>query len=164
MPESPSNMTPKLEVASVEAALQLSVSLHWLAVEQYTVQAEHLARWGYSKLAEEAREDAEEERGHLRKLLSRLEFYDIEPTCDHDHAEWPRHDYEGILASNYALEVKSMMAERGNVMVARSAGDELTAIVFAEILAGSEASVRNIEGTMRVIEQIGIDNFLADKV
>jgi bacterioferritin (cytochrome b1) len=49
-------------------------------------------------------------------------------------------------------------------MVARSAGDELTAIVFAEILAGSEASVRNIEGTMRVIEQIGIDNFLADKV
>ena len=78
MPESPSNMTPKLEVASVEAALQLSVSLHWLAVEQYTVQAEHLARWGYSKLAEDAREDAEEERGHLRKLLARLEFYDID--------------------------------------------------------------------------------------
>lgn len=164
MPDAPNSTVPTLSVASVEAALQLSVSLHLTAIEQYAAQAEHFGRWGYAKLAEAARAEAEDEREHLRKAMARLEFYDIQPTCDHDKPEWPRHDYEGILAANYALELKAMEAERGNVMVARHAGDELSASIFAELLAGSEASVKEIEATMRVIDQIGIDNFLANKV
>lgn len=163
MPESPSS-PPQIPVASVEAALQLVVGLHWLAIEQYATQAAHFARWGYSKLAEQAQEDAEEEREHLDKAMQRLEFYDIAPMCDHEHSNWPRHDYEGILASNYALETKVMEAERACILVARGVGDEMTALVFAELLAGSEASVRGIEATQRQIEQIGLDNFLADKV
>ena len=164
MPDAPNSTVPTLSVASVEAALQLSVSLHLTAIEQYAAQAEHFDRWGYAKLAEAARGDVEEERGHLQKVMARLEFYDIQPTYDHDKPEWPRHDYEGIIAANYALESKAMEAERGNVMVARHAGDELSAKVFAKLLKGSEASVKEIEATMRVIDQIGIDNFLANKV
>lgn len=163
MPEAPVT-APASPVASVEAALQLAVALHWLAIEQYATQAVHFGRWGYPKLAEHARADAEEEREHLDKAMSRLEFYDIAPMCDHEHSNWPRHDYEGILASNYALETKVMEAERACVMVARAAGDEMTAAVFAELLAGSEASVRDIEAAQRLIEQIGLDNYLANKV
>lgn len=151
-------------MASVEAALQLIASLHWLAIEQYTLQASHLGRWGYPKLAAHAAADAEEEREHLLKVLERLEYYDIEPTCDHERAEWPRHDVEGMLAANYALEVKVMEAERGCVLVARDAGDELTALVFADLLAGSEKSVKEIEAERRIIDQIGLDNYLANKV
>lgn len=163
MPEAP-NSPPIAGVASVEAALQLSAKLHWLAIQQYAAQAEHFGRWGYSKLAEAARGDADEEREHLQKVMERLEFYDIQPTYDHDQPNWPRHDYEGILASNYALETSAMVAERANILVARQAGDELSALVFADLLAGSEASVREIEAAQRVIEQIGIDNYLANKV
>ncbi len=149
---------------SVEAALQVSARLHWLAIAQYTSQAEHFDRWGYSKLAAAAREEAEDERGHLRAVMSRLEFYDIQPTTEHDQPNWPRHDFEGILASNYALEAAAMVTERGNVLVARAAGDELSAAVFAQLLAGSEESVARIEADRRLIEQIGLDNFLANKV
>lgn len=163
MPEAPVGY-PQASVLSVEAALQLSAGLHWLAIEQYAAQAVHFKRWGYPKLAEEAEADAEEERGHLKAVLGRLEFYDISPSYEHDKPDWPRHDYEGILAANYALELKAIGVERGNVIVARGAGDELSALVFAELLAGSEEAVAKIEGVRRQIDQIGLDNLLAAKI
>lgn len=163
MPEAPVGAN-KASVLSVEAALQLSAGLHWLAIEQYAAQAAHFKRWGYPKLAEEAEADAEEERGHLDAVLGRLEFYDISPSYEHDKPEWPRHDYEGILAANYTLELKAMNAERGNVIVARGAGDELSALVFADLLAGSEEAVAKIEATRKKIDQIGLDNYLSAKI
>lgn len=163
MPDSPIGRAPG-SAASVEAALQLSVGLHWTAIEQYAAQAAHFERWGYPKLAAEAAEDAAEERGHLAAVLARLEFYDIAPAYDHAKPEWPRHDFEGILAANYALETKAMEVERGNVVTARGSGDEITAGVFASLLAGSEEAVAKIEAARRVIEQIGLDNYLAAKI
>lgn len=164
MPDAPATAVPLRPVASVEAALQLAASLHWLAIEQYTLQAVHFARWGYSKLAAEAAADAQEEREHLAKVAERLEFYDVQATCDHEKPSWPRHDYEGILSANLALETKVMEAERGCILVARAAGDELSALVLTELLAGSEEAVKKIEAARRLIEQIGLDNYLADKV
>ena len=155
---------PIASVGDVIAALQLSRSLHLTAIEQYQDQAVHFLRWGYSKLAAEAEADVEEERGHLKAITARLEFYDVEPECGHEEAEWPRHDYEGILDANYALESGAMNVERSNVIVARHAGDELTAGIFASILAGSEASVSANEAAKKQIEQIGLDNYLANKV
>jgi bacterioferritin len=155
---------PIASVGTVEAALQLSRGLHLTAIEQYQAQSEHFRRWGYKKLAEVADADVEEERGHLKLVTERLEYYDIAPGYEHSAPEWPRHDYEGILDANYALESGAMYAERANIRVARDAGDELTAKIFAKLLKGSEASVSEIEATKKLIEVIGLDNFLANKV
>lgn len=148
----------------VEEALQRSVKLHLTAIENYQAQAEHFARWGYGKLADKYRGDVEEERGHLKAVMARLEFYDIQPVYEHDEPNWPRHDFEGILSANLALESAAAQAERENVVAARAVGDELSALVFASLLEGSEASVAEIEADMKVIEQIGLDNYLANKV
>ena len=145
-------------------ALQASVRLHMTAIETYQSQAEHFDRWGYGKLAAAYRADVEEERGHLHKVQARLEFYDVQPTYDHDQPEWPRHDFEGILAANLALESTAAEVERANVLACRAVGDELSAEIFSELLEGSEASVAEIEATQRVIEQIGLDNYLANQV
>lgn len=155
---------PIASAGDVIAALQLSRRLHLTAIEQYQDQAVHFLRWGYSKLAAETEADVEEERGHLKVITARLEFYDVEPECREEEPEWPRHDYEGILDANYALEYGAMNAERSNVIVARNAGDEVTAKIFAKLLKGSEASVSEIEATKKQIEQIGLDNYLAKKV
>lgn len=145
-------------------ALQASVRLHMTAIESYQAQAEHFARWGYAKLGEKYRGEAEEERGHLKKCLERLEYYDEQPAYDHDEPNWPRHDYEGILAANLELEMTAMKVERANVLVCRAAGDELSAELFADLLEGSEGSVAEIEAIQKVLEQIGTDNYLANQV
>lgn len=155
---------PISSVGNVVDALHLSRRLHLTAIEQYQDQAVHFRRWGYTKLADAFDADVEEERGHLKLVTERLEYYDIEPECGHEDSEWPRHDYEGVLDANYALEYGAMNVERANIIVARNAGDEITAKIFVKLLKGSEASVSDIEATKKQIEQIGLDNYLANKV
>lgn len=145
-------------------ALQASVGLHLTAIEHYQSLAEHFDRWGYGKLAVAYREDAEEERGHLREVLARLEYYDTQATHEHEPPDWPRHDYEGILAANLALETAAAEVERANVLACRAVGDEISALVFASLLEGSDSSIAKIEATQKVIEQIGVDNYLANQV
>lgn len=145
-------------------ALQAAVRLHLTAIENYQAQAEHFIRWGYSKLGEKCRGDVEEERGHLHKVQARLEYYDEQPVYDHDEPSWPRHDFEGIVAANLELETAASKVERQNVLTCRAAGDELSAVIFAELLEGSEGSIAEIEAIQKVLEQIGVDNFLANQV
>lgn len=145
-------------------ALQASVRLHMTAIEHYQTLVEHLGRWGYEKLALKYAEDVTEERDHLKKCLDRLEYYDVQPTYEHDAPSWPRHDFEGILSANLALESAAAETERANVLTARSVGDELSALVFASLLEGSEESIRDIEAAQKVIEQIGLDNYLSVQV
>lgn len=144
-------------------ALQASVRLHLTAIETYTAQSAHFGRWGYEKLAERYKADAKEERGHLALAQDRLEYYDVQPACDHYEPEWPRHDLEGILSANYALELAAAEHEKNAVLICRAAGDEQSALVFATLLAGSDASVGEIEADQKVIEQIGLENFLANQ-
>ena len=141
-------------------ALQASCRLHLTAVEHYAGLAAHLERWGYS-LGDRYRDDASEESEHLRQVMDRLEYFDVAPSLDHNVPVWPRHDYAGILVANLVLETVAAVVERANIAVCREAGDEQTALVFVELLAGSEASISQIEATQKVIEEIGLDNYLA---
>lgn len=150
--------------ADVVAALQRSTALHLTAVEHYCTLGEHHSRWGYSQLGNRWKRDAEEERGHLRSVLARLEFYDVPADLSHDAPSWPRHDVEGILAASLELETAAANAERSGVLISRAAGDERSALVFAELLEGSENSIRQLEADMKIIGQVGLDNWLANLV
>lgn len=145
-------------------ALQASVRLHMTAIEHYQSQAEHFDRWGYGKLADAGRGEADEERRHLHEVQARLEFYDVQPAFDHEQPDWPRHDFEGILASNLAMETAAAEVERANVAACRAVGDEISAVIFTQLLEGSEEAMAAIEAKQRVIEQIGVDNYLANQV
>lgn len=151
-------------VSAVADALQYLVSAHLTAIEQYEGQGAHFERWGYPKLAEARKADVSEEREHLGRLLARLEFFDISPTCEHPSPVWPRHDLVGILAANLALESGAAMAERQAILECRAAGDELSARIIAENLEGSERGVSEIEAARIVIQQVGLGNYLASQM
>jgi bacterioferritin len=144
--------------------LQASLKLHLSQWEAYEGQANHFERWGYPKLAKDWFAYAKEERGHARKIIARLEFYDIAPDFAHDTVAWPRHDFEGVLDSNYEGDQRASQAERDGYMTCSEAGDANGARLFQELLKGSEDSMAGIEAIRREIEQIGLDNYLANKV
>lgn len=146
-------------------ALQESVRAHWAAIHVYSLQAAHFERWGYSKLAEAASADVKEEQEHLARLLNRLEFFDVAPKFYPVSLEdLPRHDFSAILKFNLTLERTAAAIEQAGVAKARANRDEITAEVFEENLKGSEDAVKQITAIQRVITQIGLDNFLADKL
>jgi bacterioferritin (cytochrome b1) len=143
--------------------MQDSLALHWSQAEAYETQAAHFRRWGYPKLAETWAEYAVEERGHVAKLVDRLEFYNVEPTREHDVTEWPRHDFLGVLESNYEGDTQASGVERQGFRTATVVGDADTAKIFAKLLRGSEQSLQNIEAVREVIGTIGLDNYLANQ-
>lgn len=145
-------------------SLQKDLSLHWGAAEAYQLIGEHLARWGYGKLGDKYSADAEEERGHIAKLVGRLEFFDAPPGVDHVTPAFPRRDFVGILDVAYRIENEAAACERAGYAVSLSNGDPVSASLFLELLDDSEDSIREIEATRLVIEQVGLDNFLANQI
>jgi len=145
-------------------ALQASLALHWSQAEMYDLQAVHLTRWGYGKLGEVWASYAAEERGHIKKLSERLEFFDVQPSPTHDEPELPRHDFEAILDSNYEADTQAAEVERAGFMTCISVGDSVSAKLFMKLRRGSEDSMANIEAIRKVIDQIGAENYLANQV
>jgi bacterioferritin len=147
----------------VVEALNAGLRNHWTQILLYESQAAHFTRWGYKKLGEAFLAYAEEEREHARKVVQRLEFFDAQPTYDFEQPLWPRHDFESILEVNYTLDQTAANTERSGYTLCVGLGDAETAAIFADLLKGSEDGMAEIEATRLVIDQIGLDNYLADR-
>lgn len=145
--------------------LKKSLNIHWQQTTSLTAQAVHLERWGYKKLAAIIREDAEEEHQHASANIQRLEFFDVDyqplivspPT-------WTRHDMVAMINYNLASVREASATERATIVAARSVGDEITANIMIPLLQGSEDGIELYEGYLKLIEQMGIDNFLTLQV
>lgn len=145
--------------------LKQSLNIHWQQTTALTAQAAHCKRWGYNKLGDMLEADAKEEHEHAMINLKRLEFFDqdyqplnvVPPT-------WTRHDMVAMINYNLASVREASATERATIVAARSVGDELTANVMIPLLQGSEDGIALYESYLKLIEQMGIENFLTLQV
>jgi bacterioferritin (cytochrome b1) len=142
--------------------LKKSLNIHWQQTTVLSAQAVHLERWGYKKLAEVIKADAEEEHKHAIINITRLEFFnaDYQPLNVAPPA-WARHDMLAMIKYNLASVQEASAAERATIVAARAVGDEMTANIMIPLLKGSEDGIVLYEGYLKLIEQMGLDNFLS---
>jgi bacterioferritin (cytochrome b1) len=145
--------------------LKKSLNIHWQQTTSLTAQAEHLERWGYNKLAAIIKADSKQEHEHAAINIKRLEFFDtdyqpliISPPI------WKRHDMIAIIQYNLNSVREASAAERATIVAARAVGDEITANMMIPLLQGSEDGIELYEGYLKLIEQMGLDNFLSIQV
>lgn len=145
--------------------LKKSLNIHWQQTTVLSAQAVHLERWGYKKLAEAIKADAQEEHQHAMINLERLEFFDqdYQPLMV-SPPTWTRHDMTAMIQYNLASVREAALVERATITAARATGDELTANVMIPLLQGSEDGIKLYEGYLKMIEQMGLDNFLSIQV
>jgi bacterioferritin (cytochrome b1) len=145
--------------------LKKSLNIHWQQTTVISAQAVHLERWGYAKLAEVFKEDALQEHQHAMINLTRLEFFDADyqPLVVQPPA-WKRHDMIAMIRYNLASVQEASAAERATIVAARAVGDEITANIMIPLLQGSEDGIVLYEGYLKLIEQMGLDNFLSIQV
>lgn len=139
-----------------------SLNIHWQQTTVLSAQAVHLERWGYKKLAEIIKQDALQEHEHAMINLKRLEFFDVnyQPLVVNP-LSWPRHDIVGMIQYNLDSVKEASLAERETISAARSVGDEITANIMIPLLQGSEDGIELYEGYLKLIDQMGLDNFLS---
>lgn len=145
--------------------LKQSLNIHWQQTTVLSAQAVHLERWGYKKLAEVIKADAQEEHKHAMINIARLEFFnaDYQP-LNVAPPTWARHDMLSMIKYNLASVQEASAAERAAIVAARAVGDEMTANIMIPLLQGSEDGIVLYEGYLKLIEQMGLDNFLSIQV
>ena len=150
---------------SVIELLKKSLNIHWQQTTSLTAQAEHLQRWGYTKLAAIIKDDSREEQEHAAINIKRLEFFDADyqPLIVSPPA-WKRHDMVAMLQYNLDSVREASSVERATIVAARAEGDEITANMMIPLLQGSEEGIELYEGYLKIIEQMGLDNFLSIQV
>lgn len=176
--ETPAEETPIAETPVSEAQvvdnytsdnvielLKKSLNIHWQQTTSLSAQAVHLERWGYKKLAEIIRKDAKEEHEHAIMNLARLEFFDADyQPLVVSPISWTRHDMLAMIKYNLDSVREASAAERATIVAARAVGDEITANIMIPLLQGSEDGIVLYEGFLKMIEQMGLDNFLSIQV
>lgn len=150
---------------TVISLLKESLNIHWQQALALTAQAVHLERWGYKKLAAIIKADAEQEHEHASINIDRLEFFDQDyQPLSVTQPVWTRHDMLAMITYNLESVKKAADVERRTITIARSVGDEMTAHIMIPLLQGSEDGIRLYEGYLKLISQMGLDNFLTLQV
>ena len=145
--------------------LKASLNIHWQQTTALTAQAVHLERWGYKKLAAVIKEDAEQEHQHAAANIERLEFFDVDyQPLTVNPPSWTRHDMVAMINYNLNSVREAAAAERATITAARAVGDEMTANMMIPLLQGSEDGIKLYEAYLKLIDQMGIDNFLTLQV
>lgn len=150
---------------TVVECLKKSLNIHWQQATSLSGQAVHLERWGYKKLADVIKADAQQEHQHAMENLKRLEFFDVDyQPLTVAPPSWTRHDMVALIQYNLNSVREAAAAERETITAARAVGDEMTANMMIPLLQGSEDGIVLYEGYLKLIEQMGLDNFLSIQV
>ena len=153
----------KCDPAVIEA-LNKNITAELTAINQYYVHYKMCENWGYKKLAHEKREESLDEMKDADSIIERILYLDgvpnmqrLDPVCV---GEDPKEQHELDLA----MEKKNVQLYNDSVALARDKGDNGTRHLLEDKLRGEEAAIDHLEAQLGIIEQIGLENYLAEMI
>jgi bacterioferritin len=134
------------------------------AVNQYIVHSEMCANWGYKRLHEAVEKRAIEEMKHAEKLIARLLFLEGRPNVGALNKMNIGAEVEAQLKSDHTSEAGAIQFYNESILLAVQVGDNGTREMLEAILKDEEHHVDWLEAQLDQIQQMGIQNYLADQV
>lgn len=134
------------------------------AINQYFIHAKMCENWGFERLAKHNYDESIDEMKDAEKVIERILYLDGVPNLQR---------LGSVLVGETVpeqhrldLELERAAVERYNrgVELARSKGDNGTAELLEDLLTGEEHHADWIESQLFVIEQVGIENYLAQQI
>jgi bacterioferritin len=134
------------------------------AINQYFLHNEMCENWGYERLSKHIKKLSINEMGHAEELIERMLFLEGMPSL----SELPKlnvgKDVKQQLENDLALEVGAVAAYNEAIATCRKAGDNGTADFLKDILTQEEGHVDFFEEQLGLIEQLGLQNYLAQQL
>jgi len=134
------------------------------AINQYMVQSEMCANWGYEKLHKAIEKRAIQEMKHAEKLIGRILFLEGSPTVNKLNKMEIGADVETQHKNGLAAEVGAVKAYNDGIRSAVEVGDNGTRDLLEAILKDEEEHIDWLEAQLDQIKQMGIQNYLAEQV
>jgi bacterioferritin len=134
------------------------------AINQYFLHGEMCENWGYMRLFRIIRKESIDEMKHAEKLIERVLFLEGIPNVQR---LWPIRIGENvheIFKADYALEMEALPRLNQGIETCRELGDNNTRRLLEEILEDEEKHVDWLEAQLSLIEQVGLQNYLAEQM
>ena len=145
-------------------ALQEMLKEELGAINQYIMHSEMCENWGYERLSKHIKKESINEMGHAEMLIERILFLEGMPNL----SELPKlnigRDVKQALEIDLVLEHGAVAAYNEAIATCRKAGDNGTADFLKGILVEEEKHVDFFEEQLGLIEQIGLQNYLAQQL
>ncbi len=134
------------------------------AINQYFVHGEMCESWGYERLHHIIRKHSIGEMKHAEELIERVLFLEGVPNVQRLGKINIGENVQEIFKSDYALEMDALPRLNQGIETCRELGDNNSRLLLEEILADEEEHVDWIEAQITLIEQVGIQNYLAQQI
>ncbi len=150
--------------AEVIGVLQEVLSAELTAVNQYFIHARMNENWGYKKLAEHIRKESIEEMMHAQKVIDRILYFDGAPNMSKYMKINVGKDVPEQFRNDLQVEYQAVPRLNKGIEVARAIGDNGTRALLEAILKEEEEHVDWLEAQLGLIEEIGVENYLARQI
>ena len=134
------------------------------AINQYFVHSEMCENWGYERLHKRIRKHSIGEMKHAEELIERVLFLDGVPNVQRLHNIRIGESVPEIMKADHALELDALPRLNKGIDLCREAGDNNSRMLLEEILHDEEEHVDWIEAQLSLIDQVGVQNYLAQQI
>jgi bacterioferritin len=148
----------------VIAELNVLLADELSAINQYMVHSEMCANWGYGELHEAVEKRAISEMKHAEMHIGRIIFLDGRPVVSNLNPLHIGGDVQEQLRNDLGAEQGAVKAYNDAVKLAAEVGDNGTRVMLEGILKDEEDHLDWLETQLDQIEQMGIQNYLVEKV
>lgn len=133
------------------------------AINQYMVHSEMCENWGYNVLHLEIRKQAMDEMHHAEWLIERIIFFEGSPTVSKLNKIKIGKTVPEMIKNDNGDELDAVRSYNEAIKLARTVDDQGTVDLLTKILKMEEGHVDWNEMQRAQIEQMGIENYLADQ-
>ena len=134
------------------------------AINQYMVHSEMCNNWGYGRLHEKIEKRAIDEMKHAEKLIARILFLEGTPIVSKLNDISIGADVEKQLRNDQSSEASAVKAYNTAIKEAVELHDNGTRELLDSILKDEEDHIDWLEAQIDQINQMGIQNYLADQL
>lgn len=134
------------------------------AINQYFVHGEMCENWGYERLQKKIRHHSIGEMKHAEEVIERVLFLEGVPNVQRLGKINIGESVAEIMKVDLALELEALPRLNKGIELCRELGDNNSRHLLEEILEDEEEHVDWIEAQLALIDQVGIQNYLAQQI
>ncbi|WP_410508221.1 bacterioferritin [Methanosarcina hadiensis] len=134
------------------------------AINQYFLHAEMCENWNYHRLGEVIEKRSITEMKHAEKLIERILFLEGKPIVSNLNEVHIGDEVQKMHEYDRQAEEESIRAYNEAIRLATEMGDNDTKTLLESFLRDEEEHIDWIEAQQDQINQIGIQNYLAQQI